>query len=325
MRRREFFAALAAALAAGPPAVRAQAMPIVAFFSIGNSARGREALIGGLRRGLAETGYIEGKNIVLDFHWGGDDYSRLRPLAAEIVRQPVAVIFTPQLAPALAAKAATATIPIVFLVGDDPVRHGLAASLSRPSGNATGISMLSGGLVLKRLEFVREVMSEPGVIAILVNRANPNVENQLSEAHQASSALGQPIAIYSASTDQEIDAAFAELAEGGAKGLVVGADPFLNSRRAQIIALAARHALPAIYEWREFADQGGLMSYGTNLGEATRQLGGYIGRILKGARPADLPIEQPIKFELVINLKTAQALGLTMPQTLLARADEVIE
>ncbi|MGD9617753.1 MAG: ABC transporter substrate-binding protein [Alphaproteobacteria bacterium] len=325
MRRREFFAALAATLAAAPPALRAQTMPVVVFFSIGSSARGREALIDGLHRGLAEMGYIDGKNLVLSFHWGGDDYDRLHRLAAEIVRQPVSVIFTPQLVPALAAKAATATIPIVFLVGDDPVKHGLAASLSRPGGNATGISMLTAGLVVKRLEFVREVMSEPGVVAVLVNRANANVETQLSEARQASDALDQEIAVYSASTDQEIETAFAELVAAGAKGLVVGADPFLNSRRAQLIALAARHALPAIYEWREFADQGGLMSYGTNLGEATRQLGVYVGRILKGARPADLPIEQPIKFELVINLKTAQTLGLTMPQTLLARADEVIE
>jgi putative ABC transport system substrate-binding protein len=300
-------------------------MPVVAFFSFGSSERGREAQIDGLRRGLAETGYVEGKNVVLDFHWGDDDYSRLRPLAAEIVRQPVSVIFTPQLVSALAAKAATATIPIVFLVGDDPIKHGLAASLSRPGGNATGISMLTAGLVVKRLEFVREVISEPGVIAILVNRANANVENQLSEAREASSALGQKIAVYSASTDQDIESAFTALVRDGAKGLVAGADPFLNSRRAQIVALAARHALPAIYEWREFVDQGGLMSYGTNLAEATRQLGTYVGRILKGAKPADLPIEQPTKFELVINLKTAQALGLTVPQSLLARADEVIE
>jgi putative tryptophan/tyrosine transport system substrate-binding protein len=213
----------------------------------------------------------------------------------------------------------------VFLVGDDPVKHGLAASLSRPSGNATGISMLTAGLVVKRLEFGREVISGPGVIAILVNRANPNVENQLLEARQASDALGQKIAGYSASTDQEIETAFSQLVEAGAKGLVVGADPFFNNRRARFVALAAHHALPAIYEWREFVDQGGLMSYGTNLAEATRQLGTYIGRILKGAKPADLPVEQPVKFELAINLKTAKALGLTVPQALLVRADEVIE
>src|SRR5689334_15516003 len=239
-------------------------MPVVAFLGFGKSAAGREAAIDGLRRGLAETGYVEGKNLVLTFHWAGDDYDRLPALAAEIVRQPVSLIFTAQLASALAAKAATATIPIVFLVGDDPVKHGLATSLNRPGGNATGVSMLTAGLVVKRLEFVREVISEPGVIAILVNRANANVENQLAEARQASGALDQKIAIYSASSDQEIETAFAALVEAGTKGLIVGADPFLNSRRARIVALAAHHSLPAISEWREFVDQGGLMSYGTN-------------------------------------------------------------
>jgi putative ABC transport system substrate-binding protein len=324
VRRREFTAALAAALSL-PPAARSQAMAVVAVLSIGNSARGREALIDGLRRGLADRGYVDGKNVVLSFHWGGDDYERLQPLAAEIVRQAVSVIVTPQLVPALAAKAATATIPIVFLVGDDPVKHGLAASLSRPGGNATGISMLTAGLIVKRLEFVRELVREPGVIAVVVNRANANVETQILEARQASSALGQPIAVYGASTGQEIESAFTALVGQGSRGLVVGADPFLNSRRAQIVALAAHHALPAIYEWREFVDQGGLMSYGTNLADAMRRLGVYVGRILKGDKPSDLPIQQPTKFDLVINLKTARAIGLTVPQSLLARADEVIE
>jgi putative tryptophan/tyrosine transport system substrate-binding protein len=323
MLRRNFFVALAAALLV-PPA-RAQSTPVVALLSIGNSPAGRDWLIDGLRRGLAETGYEEGRNVALSFYWGSDDYARLEPLAAEIARQPVSVIFAPQLVSALAAKAATSTIPIVFLIGDDPVKHHLAASLGHPGGNATGITMLAVGLVAKRLQLMRELMREPGLIALLANGTNANRETQLSEAREASSALGQPIAVYSASTDREIETAFATFVRAGAKGLVIGADPFFHSHRAQIADLAAHYAIPAIYESREFVEQGGLMSYGTNLAEVARQLGIYVGRILKGAKPADLPIEQPTKFELIINMKTAKTLRLTVPQTLLALADEVIE
>jgi putative ABC transport system substrate-binding protein len=328
MRRRQIVAGLSLASAMPTIAARGQqpAMPIVAYLSSGNSVIGREKQLDGLRQGLAQTGFIEDKNLTLVFRWAGDDYGQLAPLAAELVRQRVSVIVSPQLAAALAAEKATPAIPIVFLVGDDPIKHGLVASLNHPGGNATGMSMLAVGIAAKRLELMRDLVSDVPLVAVLVNPTNPNVTTELAEMRDAAKAIGQRIEIFKAEDNtNEIEAAFASIAQVGARGLVVGADPFFNSRRMQIVRLAARYGVPGIYEWRDFVDEGGLASYGTNLGEAMRQLGIYVGRILKGARPADLPVVQPTKFELVINLKTARALGLAIPPALLARADDVIE
>jgi putative ABC transport system substrate-binding protein len=327
MRRREF-TWLVGGVAAWPLTARAQqqAMPIVAYFSAGNSATGREKPLDGLRQGLAQAGFIESKNLTVVFHWAGDDYGGLALHASELVRQEPAVIICPQLATALAMKGAAPAIPIVFLVGDDPIKHGLVASLNRPSGNATGVSMLAVGLAAKRLQLMRDLVSDVPLIAVLVNPTNPNVTTELSDMRDAARAIGQRIEIFGAeSKANEIEAAFASIARADAKGLVVGADPFFNSRRMQIVNLAARYGIPGIYEWRDFVDEGGLASYGTDLGQAMRELGIYVGRILKGAKPGDLPVVQPTKFELVINLKTARALGLAVPPSILARADEVIE
>lgn len=327
MRRRDMIAVLGGAAIASSPLVRAQQrlMPQIAYLSSGYSLAGREKQVDGLRKGLAETGYIVGNNVSLTFHWAGDKYEHLAPMAAEVARQQPAVIVTPQLAAALAMKEATATIPIVFLVGDNPVKHGLAASLNHPGGNATGMSMLAVGLVAKRLQFLRELMPDITSLALLVNPTNPNVSAEIAEVQDASKGIGGKIEVVKASTSDELEKAFASLAAAGAKGLVVGPDPFFNSRRGQIVDLAARFGIAAIYEWREFVERGGLASYGTNLGEAMHQLGIYVGRILKGEKAPELPIVQPTTFELVINLTTAKALGLTVPQSLLARADEVIE
>lgn len=328
MKRRKFITVAGSAMAARPLGARGQkpAMPVVAYLSSGNSIAGREKQLDGLRRGLAQTGFIEGKNLVLILRWAGDDYDQLGSAANELVRQQVSVIVSPQLASALAARKATPAIPIVFLVGDDPIKHGLVASLNHPGGNATGVSMLAVGLAAKRLELLRGLVSDASLVAVLVNPANPNVTTELAEIRDAGKATGQRIEIFKAENNtSEIDAAFASIASSGAKGLVVGADPFFNSHRTQIVDLAARYGIPAIYEWRDFVEQGGLASYGTNLGEALRQIGIYVGRILKGGGPADLPVMQPTKFELAINLRVAKALGISVSPTILARADEVIE
>jgi putative ABC transport system substrate-binding protein len=328
MRRRDFIVGTIGATVAWPFAAQAQqpAMPVVAYFSSGNSPTGRENLVDGFRKGLAQTGFIEGQNFTLVFRWAGDAYGQLPSIAADLVRQRAAVIVTPQLPSALAVKGATPAIPLVFLVGDDPIKHGLVASLNRPGGNATGMSMLAVGVAAKRLDLMRELVPEVPLIAVLVNPTNPNVTTELTEMRHAARAIGQRIEIFEAeNTTNEIETAFASVAAAGARGLVVGADPFFNSHKVQIVHLAARYGMPGIYEWREFVEQGGLASYGTNLGEAMRELGIYVGRILKGVKPADLPVVQPTKFEFVINLRTAEALGLAIPPSLLARADEVIE
>ena len=332
MRRREIVALLTSAAIGSPRIAKAQltAMPMVAYLSSGISIAGREKQLDGLRKGLGQTGFIEGRNLILILRWAGDDYGPLPVIAAELVRQQAAVIVTPQLPTAVAVKGATSTIPIVFLVGDDPIKHGLVASLNHPGGNATGMSMLGVGIAAKRLQLLRELASDVSLIAVLVNPTNPNVATELAEMRDAAKAIGQRIEVFKAETDpSQIQAAFTSIAGAragaGAKGLVVGADPFFNSHRTLIVRLAAQYGVPAIYEWRDFVDEGGLASYGTNLAEAMRQLGVYVGRILKGAKPADLPVVQPTKFELVINLKTAKALGLTVPPSITARADEVIE
>jgi putative ABC transport system substrate-binding protein len=324
MRRRQLLLLLGGAMAVAPAAGAQQAMPVVGFLYSGALAE-REKQVAGFRDGLAESGYIDGKNIVIEFRSAEGHYPRLPELAADLVRRQAAVIAAPTLGAALAAKAASSTIPIVFLVGDDPVKHGLAASLHRPGGNATGVSMLAAGLTAKRLGLLREVVPKTSPIGLLVNPNNPNLGTQFKEVEEAFRLVGQRVEVFKAGTEHDLEAAFATLGERGFAGLVVGVDPFFTARRPQVVALAARYSVPVIYTWREFVEAGGLMSYGTSVTEAHRQVGIYTGRILAGAKPADLPVMQPTRFELVINLKTAKALGLTVPQILLVQADEVIE
>ena len=329
MKRRTFNALLggtAAASTAWPSLLVAQqsTRPLVVYFH-GGGARGREGQQRAFVKGLREVGYDDGDTVAVEFLWGDGRYDRLPQLAADLVRREVAVIVAATLPSAVAAQQATKTIPIVFLIGDDPFKHGLVASFSHPGGNSTGISMLTSGLVAKRLGLLRELVPKATLIALLSNPNNPNHVSELALIDQAASAIGQTTKDYQAGNPGQIDAAFASIAQDGAGGLVVGADPLFTNRREQIVGVANRYKIPAIYEWREFVDQGGLMSYGANLAEMSRQAGLYTGRILKGAKPADLPVLQPTKFELVINQKTARALGLVVPPVLLAQADEVIE
>jgi putative ABC transport system substrate-binding protein len=271
-------------------------------------------------------GFVEHQNMAIEYRWAEGQYDRLPALAAELVRRQVAVILALGSVPSpLAAKAATLTIPVVFVVGGDPVKFGLVASLNRPGGNVTGVTVMSGALTAKRLELLRELVPQAGVVACLVNPNSPEAESQLTDIGGASWTIGQEILILKASNDGDLDTAFATLVRQRARALLVGNDAFFVLRREQLVALAARHAIPAMYFLREFAAAGGLMSYRTGLADAYRQVGIYIGRILNGTKPADLPVQQSTKVELVINLKTARTLGLTFPVTLLARADEVIE
>jgi putative ABC transport system substrate-binding protein len=327
MRRRKFLGLLAGSAIAWPLAARAHqqaAMPVVGFLRP-TAAAGSEPAVRAFRQGLNEAGFVEGQNVGIDYRWADGRYDRLPTLVAELVRQQVAVIFAGGPAAARAARAATETIPIVFTTGDDPVKEGLVASFNRPGGNATGINVVAVELETKRLGLLHELVPAAGTIAALLNPKSPNFATQSKDLQAAARAIGQPIHLMNASTEGEIDAAFAALANQGVVALSVGADPFFSNRREQLVALAARYKVPAIYEWREFAAAGGLMSYGANLNDAHRLAGVYTGRILGGQKPADLPVEQSTKLELIINLKTAKALGLTVPLTLLARADEVIE
>jgi putative ABC transport system substrate-binding protein len=327
MNRREFITLLGGT-AAWPLAARAQqpAMPVIGLLD----PRSPDVLaerLRGFRQGLRDAGFVEGQNAAIEYRWAENRMDRLPELAADLVRRQVAVIVTPGgLVSALAAKAATTTIPVVFIVADDPIRLGLVASLARPDGNLTGINFFSGELTAKRLGLLRELVPAATRVAVLVNPANAaNAETTSREAETAARAIGLQIQVFNASTSREIDAAFATFVRERPDAVFVGLDPFFNSRRIQLVQLATRYTVPASYPARDFTEVGGLISYGANIVDAWRQVGVYSGRILKGAKPADLPVVQASKFELVINAQTARMLGLTMPASLLATADEVIE
>jgi len=327
MRRRDFIILLAGPMGGWTSAVRAQqkTTPVIGYLS-GASLGPWAPLVAAFRQGLSETGYAEGQNVAIEYRWAEDHYDRLAALAADLVDRKVDVIATTGgEQSAHAAKSATSTIPIVSTLGADPVETGLVASLARPGGNLTGISLFRRELTPKRLELLSELVPQAKVIALLVNRNMWDAERFIAGMQEAAGAKGIQLQILKAGNQSEIDAAFAALAQLRAGALLVSADPFFFSRREQLIALASRNAVPAIYEGREFTAAGGLISYGASSTGVARQIGLYVGRILNGAKPADLPVQQPTKFELIVNLNTAKALGLTVPPSILARADEVIE
>jgi putative ABC transport system substrate-binding protein len=324
--RRELLAALGGAAVAWPLAARAQqpAMPVIGFLRDAPLADAAH-LVAAFRQGLKEASFIEGQNVAIEYRSAEDQPHRLPALVADLVRQQVALIVGNTIS-ALAAKAATTTVPIVFVTGNDPVINGLVASLSRPGGNTTGVSFLSSASVTKRLELLRQFVPKSGAIAMLVYPVNtPDTERELRDVQTAAQASGQELMVVEAGSDRDIETAFVTFAERGAVALFIGSHAFFNSRRERVAALAVRHALPAAYSLREFATAGGLMSYGTSITGAYRLGGIYAGRILKGEKPADLPVQQSTKFEFVINLRTAKALGIDVPDRLLALADEVIE
>jgi putative ABC transport system substrate-binding protein len=326
MRRREFITLLSGAAAAWPLAAQAQqpTMPVVGFLSPGSSgALGH--LVGAFRRGLNEAGYVEHRNVGIEYLWAEGQIDRLPALANDLVRAQVSVICAAGPGAALAAKAATSAIPIVFTSGDDPVKIGLVASYNQPGGNLTGVAVVIETLGAKRLGLLREVIPSTALIAVLLNPTETTFDAQLNDVQEAARAVGQQIQVLRASTEREIDAAFVTAARLGAGGMLVGISFFYTIRREQLVSLAAQAALPTIYGQREFMSAGGLMSYASDLADAYRQAGIYTGRVLGGARPADLPVLQPTKFEFLINLKTAKALGLSFPPGVLAIADEVIE
>jgi putative ABC transport system substrate-binding protein len=326
MQRREFITLLGGAAMTWPlPARAQQAMPLLGFLS-SRSPDESAGVVEAFRQGLRETGFVEGLNLTIAFRWAEDRYDRLPALAAELVALPVAIIYSAGGPPAaLAAKVATSVIPIVFAAHNDPVAMGLVASLNRPGGNITGMSLFASNLWAKNVELLKELVPAAKVMAYLINPSSPSAATYSSGAAQAAAALGIDIHVLKASTEREIDEAFASLAKLLAGGLIVPNEPFLDSRRERITALAARYAVPALYTFREYVLAGGLASYGPSLPDSYRRAALYAGRILKGEKPADLPVQVPSKFEFVLNLKTAKELGLEVPPMLLARADEVIQ
>jgi putative ABC transport system substrate-binding protein len=326
MKRRKFITLLGGTVIAWPFAARAQqpAMPVIGFLDP-RSPDGMTERLRGFRQGLKDTGYVDGENVAIEYRWAEGQNDRLQALADELVRRRVAMIAAFGIVAANAAKAATTTIPIVFAVAVDPVRLDLVASLNRPGGNLTGVNIFTTELVTKRLELLHELVPGAVRVAVLVDPAYPDTEVMVRDLAAAARAMGLQIQVFNATTSREINAAFASLVRERPDALFVGGEPFLNSRRVQLVNLASRHAIPTTYALRDSAEVGGLMSYGPNIVDAFRQAGVYTGRILKGAKPADLPVVQASKFELVINAETARMLGIEIPPTLLARADEVIE
>ena len=327
MRRRDFITLLGGAAAGWPLAVGAQqgATPTIGYLSTRSPSEAKY-VTDAFTQGLNENGYVEGRNLAIEFRWADLQYDRLPALASDLVRRQVAVIAAVGgIHSGLAAKAVTSAIPIVFVSAGDPVTFGLVTSLNRPGGNVTGISMITVALAPKRLELLHELVPAPAAIAMLVNPTSPYVDAETSDVKESARVLGRQLRMLNAGTAQEIDAAFATLVQQRAGGLLVSGDPFFDSERDRLVALAARYSVPAIYQWREFATIGGLISYGTSILNAYRQAGIYVGKILKGATPADLPVVQPTRFETVVNLKTAKALGLAVPDKLIVAADEVIE
>ena len=326
MRRRDFITLLGGAAAAWPLAARAQqpAMPVIGYLD-GGSPETSAQVVAAIRKGLSETGYVEGRNVAIEYRWAEANYDRLPALASDLALRQVAVIVAMGTPSAFAAKAATSSIPVIFGGGVDPVQAGLVASLNQPGGNVTGVTSMNAEIEAKRLGLLYELLPRATRFAVLVNPNNPLADVDIKDAQASAMATGRQIEIFTASTNREIDAAFASLAQMRADALLIGPDVFFTNRRVQLATLAVRHAVPAIYAFREFAEAGGLMSYGTSGTDRDRQVGVYTGRILKGEKPANLPVLRPTKFEFVINLQTARMLGLEIPPSLLGRADEVIE
>jgi putative ABC transport system substrate-binding protein len=325
MRRREFIAGLGGAALVGPLAAQAQqrAMPVIGFLGSSSAGTLRQQLAA-LRMGLQETGYLEGQNVAIEYRFAEGEFDRLPAMLSDLMRRSIAVLVTNSQG-ALATKQTTTTIPIVFVAGEDPLKLGLVASLNRPGGNLTGVYMFAGGLEGKRIGLLQEMVPKAAIIAVLINPNWAGAETQLLDVQEAAARLGVQLFVARANAERDFDAAFAAIVQQRAAALLVCASPLFNNRRQQLVVLATRHAIPAIYEFRDFVEAGGLMSYGTNLADAYRQLGIYAGRILKGEKPADLPVVQSAKFEFAINLSTAKALGIDVPGALSARADEVFE
>ena len=326
MKRREFITVLGGAAAAWPLAARAQqpAVPLIGFIPSGSAGPLRQQ-VAAFREGLKEAGYVDGQNVTVEYGFAEGQLDRFPALVSDLVRRQASVLAVTSIAGARAAKQATTTIPVVFSVGEDPVAAGLVESLNRPGGNLTGVHQFTTWLEAKRLGLLHEMVPKATTIAVLVNPNFSSAESQLRDVQEAAPRLGVQLVVVRANVESDFDAAFATLVQPRAGALLVCASPFFNARRQQLVVLAARHAVPAIYEWRDFAEAGGLMSYGTILADAYRQVGVYAGRVLKGAKPADLPVVQATRFEFVINLSTAKALGIEVPPALSARANEVIE